>query len=383
MKHSNARRRRPSLRVLLVAAVAIAAFAVVPIAAQAANHSNIDQCANDNDNNNARGPCGLPATGSLLGVWQNGDLNQNNSIYSEGDSVPFRIRYDGLQTGETVTMTLAYDDMKGGKHAYDFLTSWDSTESGDICGRTPNNVFCPPLDTSMQIPLDPQVTAATSPDAQTLVASRLFKCYGCTMVSVGTPTSGPGFPAAEETTIVVSFTVNADSQNGAAGGSPILAWGGHLARGLDWGAGLGASSITGGPFHMAMRTITCSVTDCSTGEQDRNIQPGAIQPVLAVKTHSFKAQRSGRAVTLRWQTASEENVLGYDVYRLVRGHRVKLNHRIIPAASLTKTATSHSYSFRAVLRSRKLAASSRYVLAEVHANGSRTMYGPVRASAAS
>ena len=103
--------------------------------------------------------------------------------------------------------------------------------------------------------------------------------------------------------------------------------------------------------------------------------------VLGTTTTSLHAQSHGRAVTVAWRTASEANVIGFNVYRLVRGHMVKANHRIIAAASLSKSSTSHAYSFRTVLRSRKLAASSRFVLAEVHANGSRTLYGPVRASA--
>jgi len=105
--------------------------------------------------------------------------------------------------------------------------------------------------------------------------------------------------------------------------------------------------------------------------------------VLAVSTHSFQASRVGRAVTLRWSTASEANVLGFNVYRKSNGTLVRLNKRMVPATSLSKTAGAHAYSFRAMLRSRRLAASSRYVLAEVHGNGSRTLYGPVRASAAS
>src|SRR5262249_60332610 len=104
---------------------------------------------------------------------------------------------------------------------------------------------------------------------------------------------------------------------------------------------------------------------------------------LGVTAHSFHATYAGRRVALRWRTASEQDVLGFNVYRKQDGKLIRLNRRIVPAAGLTKTATSHGYSFRAVLRSRKLAATSRYVLAEVHANGSRTLYGPVRASAAS
>jgi hypothetical protein len=367
-------RRRPSLRVLLVAAVAILTFAAVPAIANAANHGDIDQCANGDP---TPAPCGT--TGSDA-KWQNGDLNANNSTYAEGDSVPFRIKYFGLVVGETVTVTIRYDDMKGGKHAYDFLTSWDASESGDPCGFNGAPAFCPPLSDTFAIPLDPEVSAAF----QTAVASRNFSCYGCDITSVSVPSSGAGFPTNEETTIVVTFTVLASSLDPNDGASPLLLWGGHLAKGADWGAGLGAGSITGGPFHMAMAAVTCSTTDCSTGEQDRNIQPGAIEPPLAVAAHSFRAVRSGKAVTLRWRTASEADTLGFVVYRKnAQGKLVRLSKRMIPAASLSGSSASHAYSFRARLASRRLAASSRFVLAEVHLDGSRTLYGPVRASAAS
>jgi len=109
-----------------------------------------------------------------------------------------------------------------------------------------------------------------------------------------------------------------------------------------------------------------------------------IQPlVLAVSAHSLHAVRTGKAVTLRWRTASEQNTLGFNVYRKAHGKLVRLNKRLLPAASLSGSSTTHNYSFRARLASKKLAASSRYVLAEVHMNGSRTLYGPVRASVAS
>lgn len=115
-----------------------------------------------------------------------------------------------------------------------------------------------------------------------------------------------------------------------------------------------------------------------------NIFVCLVPPIpLAVSTHSFRAVRSGRAVTLRWRTASEQNTLGFKVYRKAHGKLVKLTKRMIPAASLSHSSASHSYSFRARLTSRKLAATSRYVLAEVHLNGTRTLYGPVRATAAS
>lgn len=110
------------------------------------------------------------------------------------------------------------------------------------------------------------------------------------------------------------------------------------------------------------------------------IKPGL---ALAVAAHSLKASRVGKSVTLRWRTASEHDTLGFVVFRKTKGKLVKLSKRVIPAASLAGSSTTHAYSFRAKLASKRLAASSRYVLAEVHLNGTRTWYGPVRAHAAS
>ena len=88
-------------------------------------------------------------------------------------------------------------------------------------------------------------------------------------------------------------------------------------------------------------------------------------------------------MTLRWRTASEHDTLGFLVFRETKGKLVRLSKRLIPAASLAGNSTTHAYSFRAKLASKRLAASSRYVLAEVHIDKTRTWYGPVRAQAAS
>jgi len=102
-------------------------------------------------------------------------------------------------------------------------------------------------------------------------------------------------------------------------------------------------------------------------------------PVLAVTTSSFNARYTGRSVTVRWRTSSEANVLGFNVYRVSHGQRVKLNKRLIPSANVLHGKSTSAYSFRTRLASKRLAASSRYVLQEVHTNGSRTNYGPIRA----
>src|SRR6185503_3126482 len=47
-----------------------------------------------------------------------------------------------------------------------------------------------------------------------------------------------------------------------------LLWGGHLASAANWGKGLGAGSISGAPFHMA---ISRMIDGKETSSQDRSI----------------------------------------------------------------------------------------------------------------
>jgi hypothetical protein len=165
---------------------------------------------------------------------------------------------------------------------------------------------------------------------------------------------------------------------------------------VNTGPGVVAFAITNGGSSNPPTSHIYDYTNVSGGgvksASGLNQPPGSVktltlcfvqQGAFAVATQSFRAARSGNAVTLRWRTASERDTLGFNVYRLVRGHRVKLNKSLLPAASLSSSsAQTRAYAFRAKLGSRKVASSSRFVLAEVHRNGSRTLYGPVRATAA-
>ncbi|HZU80564.1 MAG TPA: hypothetical protein VE991_11660, partial [Acidimicrobiales bacterium] len=65
--------------------------------------------------------------------WQNGDLQKTNSVYKEGDSVPFRLQLGGLSLGSH-TLVINWDSTRGGIHAYDYLTSYPRTVTGaDPC----------------------------------------------------------------------------------------------------------------------------------------------------------------------------------------------------------------------------------------------------------
>jgi mannan endo-1,4-beta-mannosidase len=61
----------------------------------------------------------------------------------------------------------------------------------------------------------------------------------------------------------------------------------------------------------------------------------------AVRIHSFFARREGRMTQLRWRTASETGILGFNVYRDHLARRVRLNRTLIPAGE-----GDHIYSWR-------------------------------------
>jgi hypothetical protein len=88
----------------------------------------------------------------------------------------------------------------------------------------------------------------------------------------------------------------------------------------------------------------------------------------AVAFRSASAVRSGHAVVVRWKTASEVDTLGFNVYRQVNGKLVHANKHLILVHGGT-------YSF--VDRKAPSARNLRYRIAAVHADGSRSWFGPL------
>ena len=101
--------------------VVFAAVAVTPIAvAQASDGhaaADLDQCRN--------GPVSAPVacTGS---AWVNGNANATHAHYLEGDSIVYRMRFENLALASH-TVTIEWDTTENGKHAIDYLTSYDRT----------------------------------------------------------------------------------------------------------------------------------------------------------------------------------------------------------------------------------------------------------------
>jgi uncharacterized repeat protein (TIGR01451 family) len=234
-------------------ATTMAASPIIVAPAIAANPSaDLDQCANDPAPSLHTDGCSSSAS-----EWVNGNLGASKSIYFEGDSIPYRMKFDNLDTTSSHTVTIEWDTTKSGKHAIDYLTTWNRTVAdSDPC----LGVSGCSSSTTFPIPVDPQVSGG----GVTPVAGN-FTLFGGTIsgVSAYSYADGSGFSGDKSARITITFT--ADVAN------PVLAWGGHIASRADWGLDNSAVAIPGSPYHTRLIDL-----DGSGGNQDRSLSEAAV-----------------------------------------------------------------------------------------------------------
>jgi hypothetical protein len=223
MSHQNARKRGgtvlSALAVLVLNAVMHAAPAV---ASPASPSATLFQCANGSDRATRTSGCS-----TIADEWRNGSVSDAQSSFVEGDAVPYRMTFDDLATSGTHTVTIEWDTTTAGKHAIDYLTTWNRTVTdANPCLGVSGCTFPGVLGTDYTqfgIPADPQVTGAGITPAP-----GSFTFWGATVTDVSTYSGGSGFPTGDNSSsIVISFT--------ASIANPVLAWGGHIATRQDWG----------------------------------------------------------------------------------------------------------------------------------------------------
>ena len=232
----------------LVLALAAAALLLAPGGTAANPSANLDQCAN--------GTLASPSVPACApNTWVNGNVNESKAHYLEGDSIPYRMLMNNLSFGAASpvhTLTIEWDTTKSGKHAIDYLTSFDRTvtTANPCAGVTGCGTF-----TSFGIPTDP--------NALNQIAGNLT-IYGGTIQTISPGYSVSGSYAGDSST---RFTINfrADVAN------PVLAWGGHIASRADWGVNASAVAISGSPYHMRLIEL-----DLSGGNQDRSLSASAV-----------------------------------------------------------------------------------------------------------
>ena len=232
--------------------VVSSAGAIAPATVLAANPSaDLDQCANDPAPSPHTDGCNTSAT-----QWVNGNLGASKSIYFEGDSIPYRMKFDNLPLSSH-TVIIEWDTTKSSKHAIDYITTWNRTVAdSDPC----LGVSGCSASTTFPIPADPQVTGAGVTQA-----AGHFTFFGGTITSVSaySYSNGAGFTGDKSASIAVTFTPTV--------ANPVLAWGGHIATRADWGNNNSAVAISGSPYHTRLISL-----DGVGGNQDRSLSADAV-----------------------------------------------------------------------------------------------------------
>ena len=265
-----------NLRRLLVATFATAALltmaTVSGAAAPISGVSNFQQCAN-----------GAPPSGATdcPSGWINSILQANNSHYAEDDVVPQRVVID-LADGSPLTnrsITLSYLTRKGGVHAYDSLATWNFTQtSADRCAGLSGADCVGGAASTIGVPSDPTVVADNggggSATSGHQLSGQVFTLYGGTLTGVSAYThDDPGGTSDEFAHVTISYSVPSTT----GGTKVMLLFGGHIAPGLGprgWGPGLGAGSISGGPYHIKIDALDAGAGN--VGSQDNQIMSSAI-----------------------------------------------------------------------------------------------------------
>ncbi len=235
-----------------------------------------DQCSND---------LGVGYTTGDLGCrWTNGNIQVNNSKYFEGDSTVQRLWIEGYAPGSSHTVTFKYGTTKAGKHAYDYLTTWDASENwvtlADRCQDITGCATAAESQTVMQN--DPNTTDTIEPAA----AGRKFTIRGGTIASSTVPTIVSGTYAGDsETSVTVNFTVASagdmcSTKSGITSCGIAIWFGAHVAKGSEWTTfnnTTGAGSINGAPYHVALD----KEDGASVGQRDNQMQSAAVLPPAA------------------------------------------------------------------------------------------------------
>lgn len=207
--------------------------------------------------------------------WVNGNAGAQNAHYQEGQSIPYRLVMKDLPIG-THSVVIEWDVKHSSANAIDFITHFQRVnESIQPCGPSnhPEDIVagCNPADfTTFDIPAPTGVNSPIAGLPESVfnalpVAQRRMTMYNGEISSmVYTNPQGDLSQATASTEITVNFT-NTNS-------TVVMAWGGHIARAIDWGAGNSAGGISGSPYHTRLISL-----DGSGGNQDRSLSAAAVQ----------------------------------------------------------------------------------------------------------
>ncbi|HWX21912.1 MAG TPA: HYR domain-containing protein [Candidatus Binatia bacterium] len=205
----------------------------------------------------ANGPTAAPTSPIN---WLNGNLTTNNCHYVEGQSVPCRLVLTGLTGGPHVGV-IEWDIVNSGKDAFDYITHYNRIAQlvDPLSGLTDS--FTAPSTVPIPVPI-PTLTVNGLPQPQTSFGAlsageNLMTIYNGTITALTYITNGQGnLGDLGATQSPVDLQIEFDTTNSTV----VLAWGGHLAARLYWGAGHSAGGAPGAPYHMRFTALDGAAT---------------------------------------------------------------------------------------------------------------------------
>ncbi|MCH7758564.1 MAG: hypothetical protein IIA19_08875, partial [Thaumarchaeota archaeon] len=290
-----------ALILFLIFVISISSITGLAQIANAESSANIDQCAN--------GPLEDPQKQNSCDIsdsWVNGNLNQNNAHWREGESNVYRLHLTNLENNTLSApgfhnIVIGYDITHSDKHGIDYLTSFNRTETladpciakqqgqeAIICNvaysdnhRIPNpkiNTVDYDNDGTPDGSFQP-ITSFTNLVSKEGDQSVLIWAFVPTGESIEilainyTEPFGDFSGSNSAQAISINFTTTSESA--------VFAWGGHIASRTDWGfdssskelEANSAADINGSPYHMRLLEL-----DGSGGNQDLPLDALAVLP---------------------------------------------------------------------------------------------------------
>ena len=246
----------------------------------------------------------------IVPIWVNGNVNATQAHMVEGYSVPYRALLTNLTNGVSYTFEIEWDTRHSGANAIDYITHYDRlqphiTQWGHpqetvdpLEGMTGFNALvfdlypipAPGLTNAVSVDPDgagpkPAALQPTSSSNALPASERVLTMWGGDITNFQYLCEQPLTGAQTSTRARITFTAN--------GNKALMAWGGHIAKASDWGAGNSAGGIDGSPYHMrskglctgtAFSTVLCSATPVSSycndgGNQDLQLAAKAVKPL--------------------------------------------------------------------------------------------------------
>jgi len=180
--------------------------------------------------------------------WTDEELTLSNAHYTEGQSIPYRIVFTGLNPGATYSVEISFFITKNGKHAVDFLTSVDRIGGSvnpcagiSVCEEAPG--FSIP-----DYPVSPSETGAYFNKLEAFEGNQMFSAYNSVITGAFYTASGDENSAGDSSArIFVNFR--------PLRSTAVMAWGAHIASWLDWGSGNTAAGLANFPYRVSLATF--------------------------------------------------------------------------------------------------------------------------------